>query len=758
MSNYNQAVADTAFTLNNVIEREELNDLLRIWRTTPKDFSGINTDLAIITKMLADKHEMSYPEDIDESWWEGVANQLVGMLEESEKNISPRIGPESVEDVPVVDADKEFDRLIQQKDSRELTPEQFQQKSRRLFGEKNHPDFIHERAAEHLEQQRKEGGKADLVEVGTFGEFCGPLSGKPMLAEVSLVQAYINHLRKMRDQSIVMDSDAWNNDEIRRDLHHDLQYDVVNRSLDAAGITGDASSSIWPECVSDACSTTQIYCDEHLGFDKEAAKEDWPESIQAFMQEYYTQTSGNPFVGNQRIYNDETVLEVSPWCRSFEDPENWAVDLKWIQALEPGQGQATRAMEWLTSLADEYGVFIELLAKPTGEPKIPKKKLKEFYGEHGFERDREKYKSPDDMYRNPSIETTASIEDLERYGWKIMDQRTVGDHQLTLTVHEAPEGSLPWDEDATKVYQVGLQRNGMDFTDLEQQDEKYPNPMPKSLHPFADVISEWVARYKHLLVKSHKDEKTEQYFKVLPRLGLHVRKTQWMGFPTLIIGSQKMKVKIGEQWADVQPETGVGNSYEYTGDPVIKVKTDPHRSDEDNAAVVDNQEAVRFQQEASVEKENRLKVVRAQLEGLKLTAEQKKVAAHIEQNVMAYNNEFINTVGNLFKHDWDLGPSWDLVEADGKCRLVKKDITALDHAPETKHAWEPGSVLMRHSEIMPEEVVVRECLGENQYRVQSNLDGKIFVIAEDQLYNPSQENLAFDEPVIGIGDLPGLFS
>ena len=309
---------------------------------------------------------------------------------------------------------------------------------------------------------------------------------------------------------------------------------------------------------------------------KAAFPKEWPEPITAFMQAFWDQTVDEGFRQNHRIYNNETIMEVRPWSKSLTDPNTWVVRLNWIQAMEPGQGQATRAMEWLTALADEYGVFIELEAKPTGEPKIPKKKLMDFYGEQGFEKSHEKYTHPGDMVRNPLQEET---------------------------------------------------------------------------------------------------------------------------------------MKKAEQAANIEPNT----SYNFTGEPVIQLS--PEDSDEDDANK-DNATSVRFQTEAAMDD---------------------------------------SKVGNLFAHDWDLGPSWELVEADGKSRLVKKDITALDKAPESKHTFKAGQTLMRHSDILPEEVVVRECLGDYQYKVQSNLDGKVLVLGEDQLYNPAQEEGLFDEPCIGVQDLPGLF-
>jgi len=50
-------------------------------------------------------------------------------------------------------------------------------------------------------------------------------------------------------------------------------------------------------------------------------------------------------------------------------------------------GLATEVMGVLSEMADEFQVELRLNAKPFGEPKIPKRKLKSFYRRFGFEQD-----------------------------------------------------------------------------------------------------------------------------------------------------------------------------------------------------------------------------------------------------------------------------------------------------------------------------------------------------------------------------------
>lgn len=128
-------------------------------------------------------------------------------------------------------------------------------------------------------------------------------------------------------------------------------------------------------------------------------KAPWPDQIQAFMQAAYDQTVGHPFARGQRIWNDQVIFEVSPWAGGPDREYPWIISLKWIQAMEPGKGHARAALSWLTALADEYGVFLELEAKPTGLPKIPRSKLINLYKDVGFESPEKEF--PQDMRRQP---------------------------------------------------------------------------------------------------------------------------------------------------------------------------------------------------------------------------------------------------------------------------------------------------------------------------------------------------------------------
>lgn len=195
-----------------------------------------------------------------------------------------------------------------------------------------------------------------------------------------------------------------------------------------------------------------------------------------------------------------------------------------------------------------------------------------------------------------------------------------------------------------------------------------------------------------------------------------------------------------------------GSNEDGTSDmPVGDVFEMPSSTHPTNAGTTDDGEKVRFQQEASRramandEKQARIDNLREQLEGIKLTADQKRIVADIEANIMDHGPEFLDSVAAHFSnYSWDPGSSWDLVEADGTAKLIRKETR--DEGPELspKHAYQEGQRLMVHSTVMPEEVIVRVLKEDGQYQVQSELTGRIFVASENDLYDENQDSDLFD--------------
>lgn len=156
--------------------------------------------------------------------------------------------------------------------------------------------------------------------------------------------------------------------------------------------------------------------------------------------------------------------------------------------------------------------------------------------------------------------TLGAHQDLEEAGWLVEDHQDVGEHELTLASHPVPPGSLPWAPEASKLYQVGMNRKGLDFADVEQQGQKIPNPRTGKIRPFVEVLKEWINRFGPLMVKSHNDDRTEQYFRILGRLGMGVSKVPFMGGETLVVTAQ---TRFAWKLADGIHGKGKGDTHDY---------------------------------------------------------------------------------------------------------------------------------------------------------------------------------------------------
>lgn len=156
------------------------------------------------------------------------------------------------------------------------------------------------------------------------------------------------------------------------------------------------------------------------------------------------------------------------------------------------------------------------------------------------------------------------------------------------------------------------------------------------------------------------------------------------------------------------------------------------------------------------EKQRKLALLRDKTADLKLTAAHRKLLASVEEQIAELSDEFIATVAGIIKQEWDPGSSWEVVEAGGVPKIVRRETALPDDAP-TKHAFREGQTLRIDAGVVPDEVVVRECLGESRYKVQSLSSHGVFIVDEADLYDPNVEATVFDGGEIGVGDLANLF-
>ncbi len=130
------------------------------------------------------------------------------------------------------------------------------------------------------------------------------------------------------------------------------------------------------------------------------AKQQLPE-IEAFMKDFDEETYQHPFARHLRIWQDSIGFEVKPW--------NGTIDLGAIMSFKSkGEGEASKALKWLTDLADKHGVKIELAVQPIknagAEGKsLTKSQLTAWYKRNGFKSSGGEY-----MLREPKKLTEAN--------------------------------------------------------------------------------------------------------------------------------------------------------------------------------------------------------------------------------------------------------------------------------------------------------------------------------------------------------------
>ena len=119
-----------------------------------------------------------------------------------------------------------------------------------------------------------------------------------------------------------------------------------------------------------------------VGFDKQRALSP---AVEAFIRDVFDASHPLPFQNasrTQRMLADiEAVVEVFP--------EHGGIKIETIRALSRRKGEGTKAMRFLTDLADKHGVSLYLYAKPFGDEAMDLDDLVRFYRRFGFRQDEE---------------------------------------------------------------------------------------------------------------------------------------------------------------------------------------------------------------------------------------------------------------------------------------------------------------------------------------------------------------------------------
>lgn len=101
----------------------------------------------------------------------------------------------------------------------------------------------------------------------------------------------------------------------------------------------------------------------------------------AFMAAFERETQPHPFTGHFRIWKGRVVFEVTPMRR-----ELWKYDvaLSFIQTLEPGKGDGSRALDWFLELARQHGAIVSGTVQRVGTRGLSTAELRRWYKRHGF--------------------------------------------------------------------------------------------------------------------------------------------------------------------------------------------------------------------------------------------------------------------------------------------------------------------------------------------------------------------------------------
>lgn len=121
-------------------------------------------------------------------------------------------------------------------------------------------------------------------------------------------------------------------------------------------------------------------------------------------------------------------------------------------------------------------------------------------------------------------------QDLEQYGYQYVDEASVGDYDLVLTHFPLLD-----------AYHIALQRKGRDFTDHEQQTQKFPADLGANISLAVPTLNQWLARYGELWIGGDNPAKVPVYERLLKRLGYTTDSMDLMGMKLVSITKPSRK-------------------------------------------------------------------------------------------------------------------------------------------------------------------------------------------------------------------------
>lgn len=110
---------------------------------------------------------------------------------------------------------------------------------------------------------------------------------------------------------------------------------------------------------------------------------------------------------------------------------------------------------------------------------------------------------------------------LNQLGSDIVEKYDFDNYELVLVT--IPKNALPEDFYNGVKYTLGLQRSDTDFTDNEQQFEKFDfGKLPiKKVPEVIEKVKEWLKKYNKIVIDSFNEEKTFKYERLMDRFGIY---------------------------------------------------------------------------------------------------------------------------------------------------------------------------------------------------------------------------------------------
>lgn len=99
-------------------------------------------------------------------------------------------------------------------------------------------------------------------------------------------------------------------------------------------------------------------------------------NLDAFMEEFYSSTAAHPFNPHLALFENCVMFEVKPFAG--------LILFGFIKTFNKGQGDGSRALQWLVDLADKHQVTLTGNVQRVGDEGLTVNQLRRWYKRNGF--------------------------------------------------------------------------------------------------------------------------------------------------------------------------------------------------------------------------------------------------------------------------------------------------------------------------------------------------------------------------------------